>query len=69
MEDRYYVQCLTAQVFVIRERVSVDGEPGPGDRLARAFDVRQDADLYASRLNDRQRQLDEQYGHWAQPAS
>ena len=36
MEDRYYVQVLTAQVFLIRERVSADREPGPGDRLVRS---------------------------------
>jgi len=68
MEDRYYVQRLTEQVFLIRERISADGEPGPNDRLVRSFDVRHDAYMYADRVNDMQRKLDEQYGHWVQHA-
>jgi hypothetical protein len=68
MKDRYYVQCLTAQVFVIRECISADGKPGPGDRLVRAFDVRHDADLYVNNVNEKQRMLDEQYGHWTRQA-
>ena len=68
MEDRYYVQRLTEQVFLIRERMSADGKPGPGDRLVRSFDVRSDADSYASSVNERQRKLDEHYGHWTQRA-
>lgn len=67
-EDRYYVQRLTDQVFVIRERLSVDGEPGPNDRFVRAFDFREDAYLYVHNVNDKQRRLDEQYGHWEQRA-
>ena len=66
--DRYYVQRLTEQVFLVRERVSLDGVPGPGDRLVRAFDIRHDADLYANDVNEKQRMLDEQYGHWTQQA-
>ncbi|HLZ57221.1 MAG TPA: hypothetical protein VKR06_09765 [Ktedonosporobacter sp.] len=68
MEDRYYVQCLTAQVFVIRERLSVDGKPGPNDRFVRAFDMRDDAYMYVHDVNEAQRKLDEQYGHWVQHA-
>jgi len=68
MEDRYYVQRLTEQVFLIRERISVDGEPGPDDRLVRSFDIRHDAYMYANGVNDRQRKLDEHYGHWVQHA-
>jgi hypothetical protein len=68
MNDRYYVQRLTAQVFLIRERVSADEKPGSGDRLVRAFDYRHDADLYANDGNEKQRMLDEQYGHWVQQA-
>lgn len=67
-EDRYYVQPLTAQVFLIRERKSEDGEPGLGDRLVRTFALRHDADLYASALNEKQIELDKQHGHWAQHA-
>jgi hypothetical protein len=68
LKDRYYVQCLTEQVFLIRECLSADGKPGRGDRLVRAFDIRHDADLYANEVNEKQRMLDEQYGHWVQPA-
>ena len=69
MEDRYYVQHLTEQVFVVRERMSADEEPGPDDRMVQSFAVRHDAYLYASRVNALQRNLDEDYGHWAQHAS
>lgn len=68
IEDRYYVQRLTEQIFLIRERVSADGKPGPDDRLVRSFDVRYDADNYASSVNEKQRKLDEHYGHWTQHA-
>ena len=66
--DRYYVQRLTEQVFLIRERMSADEEPGPDDRIVRSFDVRHDAYTYADSMNDIQRKLDEHYGHWAQHA-
>ena len=66
--DRYYVQQLTEQVFLIRERMSADGEPGPDDRIVRSFDIRHDAYMYAGTMNDKQRKLDEQHGHWVQNA-
>jgi hypothetical protein len=68
MEGRYYVQRLTEQVFLIRERTSADGEPGPDDRIVRSFDVRQDAYMFVDTVNEKQKKLDEHYGHWAQPA-
>ncbi len=68
MEDRYYVQRLTDQVILVRERTSPVGEPGPDDRIVRSFDVRHDAYMYAESMNEKQRKLDEQYGHWAQHA-
>jgi hypothetical protein len=68
MEDRYYVQRLTEQVFLIRERMSAEGAPGADDRIVRSFDVRHDAYMYAESMNERQKKLDEQYGHWAQHA-
>ena len=68
MEDRYYIQCLTEQVFLIRERISADAEPGPNDRIVRSFDVRHDAYMYVSSVNDKQRKLDENYGRWTQHA-
>ena len=69
MEDRYYIQRLTEQVFLIRERLSADGWPGSDDRIVRSFDVRHDAYQYVGSVNERQRKLDEHYGHWAQHAS
>jgi hypothetical protein len=68
MEERYYIQRLTEQVFLIRECISVDGEPGPDDRIVRSFDVRHDAYVYVESMNEKQKKLDEQYGHWAQHA-
>jgi hypothetical protein len=68
MKERYYVQRLTEQVFLIRERKSVEEEPGPDDRIVRSFDIRHDAYMYAGSVNDKQKQLDEHHGHWAQPA-
>ena len=62
-KDHYYVQRLTEQVFVIRERLSADAEPGPDDRIVRSFDVRHDAYVYADSVNERQRKLDEGDGH------
>ena len=50
-EGRYYVQCITNQVFVIRERMSPDGVPGPNDRFVRAFDMRHDAYMYVQNMN------------------
>lgn len=67
-EDRYYVQRLTEQVFLIRERLSASGGPEPNDRHVRSFDNHRDAYLYASSVNEIQRKLDEQYGHWVQHA-
>ena len=69
MEDRYYVQRLTEQVFLIRERTSADGEPGPDDRIVRSFALRHDAYMYVATVNEKQKQLDELHGHWAEPAS
>jgi hypothetical protein len=66
MEDRYYVQHLTEQVFLIRERKSAEEGPGPDDRIVRSFDVRHDAYMYADSVNEKQRKLDEHYGHWVQ---
>ena len=68
MKDRYYIQRLTTQIFVIRECASEDGKPGPRDRFVRAFDMHHDADQYVHSVNARQRKLDEQYGHWTQQA-
>ena len=68
MEDRYYVQRLTEQVFLIRERTSTDGESGPDDRIVRSFVFRQDACMYVDTMNEKQKNLDEHHSHRAQPA-
>ncbi len=68
MEDRYYVQRLTDQIYVVRERLSVDDGPGPNDHIIRSFDIRHDAYTYVDNVNATQRKLDEQNGHWAQHA-
>jgi hypothetical protein len=66
MEDRYYVQRLTEQVFLIRERKSAEEGPGPDDRIVRSFVFRHDAYMYADSVNEKQRKLDEHQGHWVQ---
>jgi hypothetical protein len=68
MEDRYYVQQLTEQIFLIRQRKSAEEQPGPDDSIVRSFNFRHDAYVYASSMNEKQRKLDEQYGRWAQAA-
>ncbi|GAC1518500.1 MAG: hypothetical protein NVS3B14_20840 [Ktedonobacteraceae bacterium] len=68
MQDRYYVQGLTEQIFLVRERMSADGESGPDDRIVRSFDIRHDAHMFADSVNVKQRKLDEEYGHWIQSA-
>ena len=68
MEDRYYVQRLTEQVFLIRERKSAEEGPGPDDRIVRSFVFRHDAYMYADTVNKKQKKLDEHHGYWAQPA-
>jgi folylpolyglutamate synthase/dihydropteroate synthase len=67
-EDRYYVQHLTDHVFLVRERVSLDGETTSNDRLVRSFEVRHDAYMYIESINETQRKLDESYGHWMKHA-
>jgi hypothetical protein len=68
MEDRYYVQRLTEQIYLVRERKSAGSELGPDDRLVRSFNFHHDAYVYVGSVNDAQRKLDEQYGHWVQNA-
>jgi len=66
MKDRYYVQRLTEQIFLVREYVSANGEPGPDDRIVRSFTIHHDASVYANNLNETQREPDEHDGHKAQ---
>jgi hypothetical protein len=69
MEDRYYVQRLTEQVFLIRERESSDGESGPDDRIIRSFVFRHDAYMYVDTMNEKQKNLDGEHDHQAQSSS
>lgn len=59
MENRYYVQCLSPQVFLIRERVSKNQESSSNDRLVKSFDVRHDAYMYVDNLNEEQKKINE----------
>jgi hypothetical protein len=68
MGNRSYVQRLTEQVFVVRERLSVDGEPGPDDHVVRSFVFHEEAYRYADQVNEKQRELDKLYDQWMQPA-
>ena len=67
--DRYYVQRLTEQVFLIRERESSDGESGPDDRIVRSFVFRHDAYMYVDTMNEKQKNLDGEHDHRAQSSS
>ncbi|GCE03660.1 hypothetical protein [Dictyobacter aurantiacus] len=51
MKNRYYVQPLTEQVYLIRERLSASGGPGPNDPIVRSFSVRHDAYMYVNSIN------------------
>jgi hypothetical protein len=68
MKDRYYVQRLTEQIFLIRECTSEDGQPGPDDRIVRSFSIRHDAYMYADSMNNKQKELDERLGRSEQHA-
>lgn len=57
--NHYYVQHLTEYIFLIRERMTGDGEPGPNDRIVQSFADHDDAYRSVSEMNDRRRQLDE----------
>jgi hypothetical protein len=62
--NRYYVQRLTEQVFLIRERTSSDGASGPDDRIVRSFVFGHD-DSYVDSMNEKQKKLDEDHNHQA----
>lgn len=68
MENRYYVQRLTDQVILVRERASQVGKPGPDDRIVRSFGMLHDAYTYAESMNEKQRKLDEHYSQGARHA-
>ena len=68
MKDRYYVQRLTEQIFLIRECMSADGEPGPDDHIVRSFSIRHDAYMYADSVNKKPKEHDEHLGRQEQHA-
>ncbi|GCE30211.1 hypothetical protein KDA_56950 [Dictyobacter alpinus] len=57
MENRYYVQCLSPQIFLVRERAAADQDPSANDRLVKSFDVRHDAYLYVNTFNEEHKSL------------
>ncbi len=59
MRNHYYVQHLADHVFLIRERMDENGEPGSNDRIVRSFAVRDDAYRFAGEMNETRRKLDE----------
>jgi hypothetical protein len=56
-QDRYYVQSITEQIFVIREHTSTSEGTGQ-DHIIKSFDTRHDAYAHADVLNEQQRKLD-----------
>ncbi len=59
-KNRYYVQHLTEQIFLVREYQRADGVSGADDPIVRSFLVGHDAFQYAESLNEQQRKLDKQ---------
>jgi len=57
-EERYYVQKITEQIFVIRDRVPADVETEHNARIIKSFDMGHDAYVYVDMLNEKQRKLD-----------
>ncbi len=57
-EERYYVQKITEQIFVIRDRVPADDEAEHKARIIKSFDMGHDAYVYVDMLNEKQRKLD-----------
>jgi hypothetical protein len=63
--DRYYVQCLSTDHFVVRERQADQLQPGPSDLIVcDEFSTWPDAACYAKSMNRIQRKLDLIYGRW-----
>ena len=57
-EERYYVQKITEQIFVIRDRVPNTTEVEHNARIIKSFDMSHDAYVYVDMLNEKQRKLD-----------
>ena len=57
-EERYYVQKITEQIFVVRERVPEHEALEHGTHIIKSFDMSHDAYVYVDMLNAKQRKLD-----------
>ncbi len=57
MEERYYVQKITDQIYVIRDRAPGDQESEPAARIIKSFDMAHDAYVYVDMLNVKQRKI------------
>lgn len=69
MERRYYVHHVNEQQIEVRERQTPDAAPEQNDRIVRNdFTDPGHAHIYVDRLNQLQRRLDVQHGHWNQKA-
>lgn len=55
MKNRYYIQHLTEQIFIVREHLSANGTPEADDRIVRSFTILHDAYQYASSMNEAQK--------------
>lgn len=54
MKNRYYIQHLTEQIFIVREYLSTNGTPQADDRIVRSFNILHDAHLYINSMNEAQ---------------
>ncbi len=57
-EERYYVQKITEQIFVIRDRFPEHEEPEHHTRIIKSFNVGHDAYAYVEKLNEKLGKLD-----------
>lgn len=51
LKDRYYVQHISNQLFLVRERMMESPDTVVNDRLIRSFETRFDAYEYADTMN------------------
>jgi hypothetical protein len=69
MERRYYVRRVNEQQCEVREHATIDIESEQEDRIVRDdFADPGHAHYFADKMNQLQRRLDDQYGHWVQKA-
>lgn len=69
MERRYYVHHVNERQWQVREHATLNAEPTEEDRIVRDdFAGLGHAHYFADTMNQLQRRLDAQYGHWVQKA-